>query len=191
MIDTAKELKGDNLTFQVMDINNFRFNIEFDVIFSNATLHWIKGHEKLLTNCYQVLKPNGLIRWNFAGDGNCSNFYEVIKEMMSDPAYKSSFINFDWPWYMPDVREYESLVKQFNFREVKVWHENADRYFPNADEMTKWIDQPSIVPFLKYVPQKEKREFRDQVVAKMIHKTRQPDGTCFELFRRINVLAIK
>ncbi len=50
--------------------------------------------------------------------------------------------------------------------------------------------QPSIVPLLREIDEVSKKEFRDEVVAKMIKKTRQPDGRCFETFRRINVSAV-
>jgi len=55
--------------------------------------------------------------------------------------------------------------------------------------MIKWIDQPSIVPFLKEIPEESKEGFRNEVVQRMVEKTLQADGTCFETFRRINVLA--
>jgi trans-aconitate methyltransferase len=72
-----------------------------------------------------------------------------------------------------------------------VWGENADRYFPDADSMIKWLDQPSLVPFLEAIPADRKQGFRDYVVEKMITSTRQQDGRCFETFRRINVWARK
>ncbi|MCP4721169.1 MAG: hypothetical protein GY860_17080 [Desulfobacteraceae bacterium] len=57
--------------------------------------------------------------------------------------------------------------------------------------MTKWIDQPSIVPFLKCIPEQEKNNFRNYVVERMIEKTKQQDSTCFETFRRVNSKAKK
>ena len=57
--------------------------------------------------------------------------------------------------------------------------------------MTRWIDQPSLVPFLAHVPEQDKEAFRTFVVDRMIQETRQPDGRCFETFRRINVAATK
>ncbi len=69
--------------------------------------------------------------------------------------------------------------------------EVADRYFPNAEAMVKWIDQPSIVPFLTVIPETVRASFRDTVVENMLARTHQPDGTCFETFRRINVFAKK
>ena len=54
--------------------------------------------------------------------------------------------------------------------------------------MTKWVDQPSLVPLLPYLPEEERTSFRDYVVRRMGEETLQGDGTCFETFRRINVL---
>jgi trans-aconitate methyltransferase len=74
---------------------------------------------------------------------------------------------------------------------VEVWGENADRYFPDADRITKWIDQPSLVPFKAVLQPPSRGFFRDLVVQKMPEATRQADGTYFEIFRRINVSARK
>ena len=57
--------------------------------------------------------------------------------------------------------------------------------------MIRWIDQPSLVPFIQCVPDEAKKEFRDEVVEEMLSKALQPDGTCFETFRRINVRLVK
>ena len=110
---------------------------------------------------------------------------------MELPQYSKCFSNFDWPWYMPEVTEYKGFLEQFPFRDIKVWGEVADRYFPNSEVMIKWIDQPAIVPFIKSVSQADKPHFRDFVIEKMIEETIQEDGTCFETFRRVNVFARK
>ena len=192
MIDSAqKNYKTENVRFELMDINAIDFEDEFDIVFSNAALHWVKDHNKLLANVYKSLKVDGILRFNFAADGNCSHFFEVVRQTMAEKKYVEYFGDFDWPWYMPVIDEYEKIVTQSGFAEVKVWGENADRYFADAETMTGWIEQPSLVPFLKCVGQKDKQSFRDTVVEKMVKETLQPDGTCFETFRRINVFAKK
>lgn len=40
-----------------MDINQMEFYEEYDIIFSNAALHWILDHENLLKRSYGALKP--------------------------------------------------------------------------------------------------------------------------------------
>ena len=192
MIETARKAHDrDNVKFELMDINDIAFVNEFNVVFSNATLHWIKDHNKLLKNVFNSLKDNGVVRFNFAGDGNCSCFFRVVKEVMAESSYAGYFTGFGWPWYMPKIEEYGNVVEQFPFKEKRVWGENADKYFQNVDLMVKWVEQPSLVPFLACVGKKHRVGFREAVVERMIDETVQADGTCFETFRRINVFARK
>jgi len=71
---------------------------------------------------------------------------------MSAEEFAVHFAGFDWPWYTPSVEEYSAVMDASGMDSGRVWGENADRYFPDAEEMIKWIDQPSLVPFLAQVP---------------------------------------
>lgn len=192
MIETAwKDHAAGNLRFELLDIDAIDFEYEFDVVFSNATLHWIKDHSRLLAAVFRSLKDRGVARFQFAGEGNCSNLIKVLREVMSKEDYASHFDEFDWPWFMPSVEQYHALLDEVAFAEKKVWGENADRYFESTEAMVRWIDQPSLVPFLPCVAGTDKQRFRDAVVERMIEETVQDDGMCFETFRRINVFARK
>ena len=191
MIDVAREKERENLTFLLKDIDCLDFVEEFDLVFSNAALHWIKDHNRLLRNVRCALRDGGIIRFNFAGEGNCSHFFNVIREAIILDKFQPYFHDFEWPWYMPSTTEYESTVEQSGLKKVKVWGENADRYFPDNQAMVNWVDQPSLVPFLSVVADVDKKDFRDFVVTRMVEETEQDDGRCFETFRRINVVAEK
>jgi trans-aconitate methyltransferase/ribosomal protein S18 acetylase RimI-like enzyme len=192
MIETAqKDHAGANMRFELLDINAIDFESEFDLVFSNATLHWVKDHGKLLRSVFKSLKDGGTARFQFAGDGNCSNLIRILRRVMLARDYASYFSEFDWPWYMPAVDEYQVFLDEVAFAEKKVWSENGDKHFESAEAMTKWIDQPSLVPFLCCVAKKDRQRFRDVVVERMIKETLQDDGTFFETFRRINVLVRK
>lgn len=191
MIDAAQPKARENLSFVCMDINCLDFSAEFDVIFSNATLHWLKDHGRLYQRLGKSLRDGGRIRFNFAGEGNCSNFLRVIREAMSRGDFAEYFADFQWPWYMPTIDEYATLVESTGLTDVDVWGENADRFFADVDTMVRWIDQPSIVPFLASIPEKQKSDFREFVVRRIIEETKLDDGRCFETFRRINLYAKK
>jgi len=189
MLETAKPKARGNLRFVLMDINDLDFLAEFDCVFPNATLHWVKDHWGLYQRVGRALRNNGRIRFNFAGDGNCSNFFRIIREAMSQDSFSAYFADFQWPWYMPTVDAYATLVKSTVLSDVSVWGENADRFFVDTETMVRWIDQPSLVPFLACVPDIQKSNFREFVVRRMIEDVKQPDGRCFETFRRVNVYA--
>lgn len=191
MIETARKLERENLAFRLMDIECLHFEYQFDVIFSNATLQWVRDHRRMLQRVYLRLKTGGILRFNFGGCGNCATLVAVLKETMADKRFAAHFAGFDWPWYFPTAEEYHDLMLRFDFSDAAVWDETADRHFADAAEMTAWIDQPCLVPFLAVLANGEKAAFRDTVVNAMIERTMQPDGRCFETFRRINVLARK
>ena len=191
MIKTAKKIQKSNLEFAHININEMNFENEFDLIFSNAALHWVKDHKRLLKNAYKALKANGVILWDFGGFGNCSNFINVIQKKISEDNYAKYFENFEWPWFMPSKEQYTELVSTVGFSTFTINEVNRDGYFSNASEMIQWIDQPSIVPFIKYIPDEFKETFRQEVIEEMVKRTQQSDGTCFETFRRINIYARK
>jgi trans-aconitate methyltransferase len=191
MLETARKIQRKNLTFKLMDIADMDFEDGFDLVFSNTALHWVKDHHRLWRNVHRSLRPNGVARFHFAGDGNCSHLIETVRSVMQEPSFRPYFERFEWPWYMPRVDEYAVIVREGGFPDARVWGENADRSFRDVDEMTRWIDQPSLVPFLKHVDAKDRQLFRNTVVERMIQATRRADGRCFETFRRIHVTAQK
>lgn len=189
MIDVARARLAGNLSFVLMDINDWTLANRFDVIFSNAALHWILDHRRLLASVCAHLREPGVARFNFAGEGNCSNLYRVVMEVMAHDRYKPCFEGFVWPWFMPSVDQYQALLAGFPLREARVWGENANRKFPSSEALVGWIDQPSLVPFLREIDSPDRKGFRDAVVERMLKETAQGDGSYYETFRRISVLA--
>lgn len=191
MIQAAQSNVRPNLAFARLDICEATFVEGFDVVFSNAALHWIKDHRSLLRTLHQSLKDGGVLRVNFAADGNCQTWFRVARELMISDEFRDAFAGFEWPYYMPPLDEYKRLVDESPFREVTIWGENADRFFPKVDAMLGWLEQPSIVPFKNRLNPDLAERFHRAAAARMIELTKQEDGTCFETFRRINVLAKK
>ncbi|MBD5445176.1 MAG: methyltransferase domain-containing protein [Lachnospiraceae bacterium] len=191
MIKTAKKICRDNLDFVQMDINNMHFSNEFDIIFSNAALHWVKDHNQLLQNSHTALKTGGILLWNFGSDGNCSNFLTVIQKKITENKYIDFFRDFEMPWFMPSKSYYTELIADIGYSHFTISEVNRDRFFPSSDEIIKWIDQPCIVPFMECIPDIHKSAFRKEVIEEMLERTKQPDGTCFETFRRLQVYAQK
>jgi trans-aconitate 2-methyltransferase len=87
MIDAALNHHMPNLTFLLKDINNLDYDNEFDLIFSNASLHWVTNHYALLHHTYSSLKNGGMLRFNFAASGNCPTFFKIVKAALEIPVY--------------------------------------------------------------------------------------------------------
>jgi len=191
MLNAARRHVRPNLAFELLDISEVAYEARFDLIFSNATLHWVRDHRNLLGRVFAALRRGGILRWSFAGDGNCPTFNRTVREVMAEGGYADDFLGFLWPWYKPSIEQYQVLMGEFPFQERKVWGEKADRFFPDSEAMIRWLDQPSLVPFLAFLPEAKREGFREEVVQRMIRATRQEDGRCFEKFQRIHVYARK
>src|SRR5690242_17107707 len=59
MLAEAEAFAGDGLQFAPGDIANFAPGAEYDVVFSNAALHWVPDHPALLARLTAALRPGG------------------------------------------------------------------------------------------------------------------------------------
>ena len=59
MLVKARPLAGNGLRFDLRDIGAFDAKQNFDVIFSNAALHWVPDHPGLLRRIAAGLRPGG------------------------------------------------------------------------------------------------------------------------------------
>jgi trans-aconitate 2-methyltransferase len=181
-----------NVSFRTLDINQLCCESEFDVVFSNAALHWVHDQVTLMTNVHRALKPQGLIRFNYAGQGHCIQLMEILTQTLSEPEFAPLFTDFLWPWHMATVKDTSERVAQAGFNQVKVWKETEAARFSDQDTLIQWMDHLSLVPFLERIQDPQKtQQFRDHIAARMVQKMQQPDRTFMEASCRINVQALK
>ncbi len=109
-----KALKNyPNLKFILADATNFNFAEQFDAVFSNAALHWIKPPEEAIKCIYRALKPEGRFVAEFGGKGNVEQISKAISEAIAAEKYASEpTIN---PWYFPSIGEYSTLLEKAGF----------------------------------------------------------------------------
>ncbi len=189
MLEAARDKCGPNMAVQHFDISDLGFESAFDVVFSNASLHWVHDHAAVLQNVHRAIKPGGILLVQFGCDGNCPNLLVCLHRQMTAPPFPEAFAGFRWPWFFPTLPAYEDLLRASPFPEWRAWTEHRDQRFPGPDALVGWIDNPCLIPFVQALPAELRKPFRDGVVEAMLARTRQPDGTYIEPFRRMNVWA--
>ena len=70
--------KYPNISFVVGDATDLDYHTEFDAVFSNATLHWVKQPKRALECIFQSLKPGGRFVAEFGGKGNVKTITDEI-----------------------------------------------------------------------------------------------------------------
>ena len=97
------------LRFETLDVNALPFDGEFDAVFSNAVLHWVKPPEGAVSAIARALKPGGRIVLEFGGHGNI----RVIVEAAYHALTRLGVANPERynPWYYPSIPEYAALLE--------------------------------------------------------------------------------
>ena len=98
-----------DLRFETLDVFDLPFHQEFDGLFSNAVLHWVKPPESAIAAMARALKPGGRIVLEFGGHGNIRILmdaaYHALKELgVASPERFN-------PWYYPTIPEYSALLE--------------------------------------------------------------------------------
>ena len=73
-----------NLQFEQMDARRLAYNRQFDIIFSNATLHWVDDHRAFLAGCRRLLKPGGKLIVSCGGAGNANEVMSVVNGLIRE-----------------------------------------------------------------------------------------------------------
>ena len=102
----AREL---GLDARVMDGEHLTFKGEFDAVFSNAALHWMRHADEVIAGVHRALRPHG----RFVAEMGGHRCVEKIRIALVD-ALNRRGLDGDGaaPWYFPTVEEYsERLIK--------------------------------------------------------------------------------
>jgi trans-aconitate methyltransferase len=86
-VDASEEMiagaRARGLDARLMNAEALRFAHEFDGVFSNAVLHWVRDHDAMLDGVHRALKPGGRFVAEFGGHGNIAAIQVAIRSVLS------------------------------------------------------------------------------------------------------------
>ena len=184
MIIKAKE-KYPLISFEAMDAATMNFENEFDAVFSNAVLHWIKESEKVVTSIYRSLKEGGRLVAEFGGKNNVKNIVNAL-----ELSFEKRNIEFERFWYFPSTAEYAALLEANRFRVTIIQHfDRQTELADNVSGMKEWIEMFGN-NFFKNISAEIKKEIIDEAV-EILKSTSYRNGKWFADYTRLRVVAIK
>lgn len=129
----AAQKRGLNVL--LMDAQNLTFDNEFDAVFSNAALHWIKGADEVIGGVWRALKPGGRFVGEFGGQGNVAKIRNALHAALTRRGVDPWAAD---PWYFPTPQEYSQLLEAqgFTVNFIKL----IPRPTPLPTDITGWLD---------------------------------------------------
>jgi trans-aconitate 2-methyltransferase len=159
-----------NLRFELMDARKISFLQQFDVVFSNAALHWVKEHDEVLKGFYNSLKPKGRIVVQMGGQGNAKNILDLFDEIMRTGRWEKYFNNFNFSYSFLGIEEYRNLLSAAGLIENNIILIPKDMQQKGKEGLAGWI-RTTWLPYLERIPEEnEKENFITEIVDRYIEK---------------------
>ena len=179
-----------NISFLEMDARTLSFDNKFDIIFSNAVLHWIHDQQSVLKGVYKALKPNGKILLQFGGYGNAKEILSVMDAFIAKE-YANYFKNFDFPYSFPHSNEYEALLAKQGFKSIDAKLIEKDMVHESREDFKGWI-RTTWFPYMDCLPQSMRERFMDGFVeAYLEFRPLDNEGRVHVDMVRLEVWAVK
>ena len=109
-MESARKL---GLDAHVVDAVALPYREEFDAVFSNAVLHWIKQADGMIAGVHRALRPGG----RFVAECGGSGCVDKIRHALVDALDKRGIDGESRvPWYFPTPGDYATRLERAGFR---------------------------------------------------------------------------
>lgn len=152
-----------NLTFYQMDAKEIHLEQSFDVVFSNAVLHWVKDHLAVLDKVHDHLKPRGKILFQMGGQGNVGELRRVIDEIVQKSEWQAYFVNFTKPTYFYGPKDYLKWLPEMGFEPLRVELIPKDMQHQGKEGLKGWL-RTTWFPYTDQLPEELREPFLEAIV---------------------------
>jgi trans-aconitate 2-methyltransferase len=178
MLEKAAPLASSNLHFQHGD--QAELTGEWDLIFSNAALHWSENHADLIPRLFKKLRPGGQIAVQVPSNHNHIS-HQVYRETASEEPFRSVLDGFQRYAPVLSIDEYARLLFDGGAEDIVVFEKVYPHILEDSDAVVEWISGTALVPYFERLGD-SKEEFVRVLRAKM--RRALPNTPVFYPFRR-------
>ena len=174
-----------------MDARKIKFAQSFDVIFSNAALHWVDDHEKILRGAASVLKSGGRLVVSSGGKGNAHDVFLALRPEMRLKRWRNFFRKMPAPYFFYSPGDYEKWLPKFGFKIHALKLAPKDATYGGTEGFATWL-RTTWIPYIQRVQENLREEFISAVTARYAAKhPPDADGKIHVKMVRLEIDAIK
>lgn len=134
----AAEGKYPSVNFSVQNGETFSFDAQFNAVFSNAAIHWMKHQQKVVQNCYNALLPGGRFVAELGGEGNIQSIVEAIK--LASKRLDIPYDHSKFPWTFPTQEEMTDYLTHTGFEIIEIVHYERPTPLDGDDGIRNWLE---------------------------------------------------
>jgi trans-aconitate 2-methyltransferase len=153
MLEKAAALAGDGLSFLRGDIATFASPAgePFDLVLSNAALHWVPGHAALLARLFSAIAPCGQLAVQIpANQGHASHL--LAHEVAREEPYRSALRGYVRETPVLEPVRYAEVLRRLGFRDQHVRLQVYVHELSEPGEVVEWVRGTLLTDYEKRMP---------------------------------------
>ncbi|WP_263768325.1 methyltransferase domain-containing protein [Propionivibrio soli] len=194
-----------SVEWQLSEIASWQPSAPVDLIFSNAALHWLPHHDKLLARLVGFLKPGGLLAvqmpHNFAAPSHTS-IDDALAGLPMSAAWRTRIMAAKLNHPVADPAQYYAWLKP-KVAEVDIWETIYLHVLEGENAVAEWFKATALIPVMDVLSELEEENeaqtghvggLRERFWADYCARTntaypRRHDGTTLFPMRRLFIVA--
>lgn len=178
MLEKAASFSSPSLRFEQGD--QAQLEGEWDLIFSNAALHWSENHAELIRSLYGKLRPGGQIAVQVPSNFNHIS-HQIIRETAAEEPFRTLLHGYQRYAPVLSIDQYGQLLYGCGAEAIVVFEKIYPHILEDSDAVVEWISGTACVPYFERLG-----AHQDSFVAAIREKMRAalPQTPVFYPFRR-------
>ena len=187
MLDQARATKMD-VAWEQADLATWRPAKTPDLIFSNATLHWLDGHGELFARLFGAIADGGMFAVQMPRNFTAASHTIIHQVVEQGP----------WAGKLRGVRDINPVDHPEDYYEylsafsdaIDIWETEYTHILEGDNPVFEWLKGSARAPYLELLPDKMCADFRKECKDKfaLVYRRREDGSTLFP-FRRLFMVA--
>ncbi len=108
------------IDFKVLNALELKERDVYDLIFSNATLHWVTEEKKMYRLLYDALAAGGELAVHQGGYGTYDGLHQAVRTAAKNIGLENRLDGWRFPAFYPKKPAMEELLKETGFADIRV-----------------------------------------------------------------------
>ena len=183
--DFVRAARARGLDVRLGDGQALDFDADFDAVFSNAALHWMKAPDRVIEGVWRALVPGGRFVAELGAEGNVGTIHRALRDSLAARGTDPDAVD---PWYFPSEADYRARLEARGFRVETMTR--FSRPTPLPGDVRAWLETFGRA-FVDALPESERDTYVDDVRARVAPALRQPDGRWVADYFRLRFAAVR
>jgi trans-aconitate 2-methyltransferase len=158
------ELRG-RVSFELLNVPDFRADRAYASIFSNATFQWIPDQRALFAACFDALRPDGTIVVQMPANETETAKMEIGRLAREAP-WNAMLHGRERAFHEEPPEFYAAMLARLGYDRIDSYHLTFHHPMDRPADVVQWYRATGLRPFLDAIPKDRHDEFLGELTAR-------------------------